>query len=523
MRQGKNSINQIVIVGGGSAGWITAGLLAAQHPKASDGGIQVTVVESPDVKTIGVGEGTWPTMRSSLQKMGIDETEFLRYCEASPKQGTRFHGWVDGSEGDVYYHPFSVPAGYPNAPVIPYWQRHGQNLRFAQAVSAQAQVCDHNLAPKSLAAKTPPLNYGYHLNAGRFAELLKAHCIERLGVEHVVEHVSAIDGGPEEDIQGLVLANGKTLRGDLFVDCTGQAAMLIEGHYGVGLSKQDHVLFNNRAWAAQVPYASAQSAIQSQTNATAQQAGWVWDIGLTSRRGIGYVYSSAHSSDEEALETLWTYLRAQEEVNLTEVSPRHLSFEPGYRDRFWHRNCVAIGMASGFIEPLEASALVMVELSAQRIAEELPQTREAMDLVSERFNALFTYRWERIIDFLKLHYVLSQRSDSAYWTDHRRPESIPQRLQSLLSLWAHQVPTPRDFPQIDEVFSAASYQYVLYGMGFRSEVRPMADQARVDQHVGRLLEDVNRQAKHLMGDLPNNRAFEQALAHRSPGLHAQSA
>ncbi len=526
MRQGNNSIKHIVIVGGGSAGWITAGLLASQHPRASGGGVDVTVIESPDVATIGVGEGTWPTMRSTLQKIGLDEAEFLETCEASPKQGTRFHGWVNGGEDDVYYHPFSVPAGYPNAPVVPYWQAYGSDVRFAQSVSAQAQVCDHGLAPKlpSIGPNGPALNYGYHLNAGRFADLLKTHCIERLGVAHVLAHVQGIDGGPDENIKGLRLANGETLEGDLFVDCTGQAAMLIEGHYGIGLSKQDHILFNDRAWAAQVPYASQQSAIQSQTNATAQKAGWVWDIGLTSRRGIGHVFSSAHSSDEEALEVLWEYLRDQAEVDLSNVSPRLLSFEPGYRERFWHRNCVAVGMSAGFIEPLEASALVMVELAAQRIAEELPPSTDTLDLVAARFNELFGYRWARIIDFIKLHYVLSQRDDTAYWRDHRDAKSIPVRLQELLRLWAHQVPSPRDFPQIDEIFSAASYQYVLYGMGFKTAVRPSGDQARQDQHVGRLLDDVARQARQLTRDLPDNRTFQWALHQaRSGQLHAQGA
>ena len=150
-------------------------------------------------------------------------------------------------------------------------------------------------------------------------------------------------------------------------------------------------------------------------------------------------------------------------------SPRKLSFNPGYRETFWHRNCVAIGLSAGFIEPLEASALALVELSAAMLSDQMPATREAMDIVARRFNDSFTYRWERVIDFLKLHYVLTQRTDSAFWRDNCRAESIPDRLREQLTLWRHQPPSRYDFYRVEEVFPSASYQYVLYGMGFRPE------------------------------------------------------
>ena len=188
-------------------------------------------------------------------------------------------------------------------------------------------------------------------------------------------------------------------------------------------------------WQCKYAYASQDSAIASQTISTAQAGGWIWDIGLPTRRGTGYVYSSAHISDEKAQAALRAYLiksGAPKEIS----EPRKLSFNPGYRKQFWVRNCVAIGQSAGFIEPLEASALAMVELSVVMLSDDMPATRDAMEMIAQRFNDAFTYRWERVIDFLKLHYVLSQRTDSDYWHDNRQAESIPQRFERATHLMA---------------------------------------------------------------------------------------
>jgi len=211
----------------------------------------------------------------------------------------------------------------------------------------------------------------------------------------------------------------------------------------------------------QIPYPSEDTPIASQTTSTAQAAGWIWDIGLPTRRGIGHVYSSAHTSDEEAERALRAYIGSD-----AIPTPRKLTFNPGYRERFWQRNCVAVGLSAGFIEPLEASALAIAEFSASMISDDMPATREAMDIAARRFNESFRYRWERVIDFLKLHYVLSRRSDTQYWIDNR--ETVPQRLADLLTLWRHRPPSRNDFNRIEEVFPSASYQYVLYGMGFHT-------------------------------------------------------
>jgi flavin-dependent dehydrogenase len=462
------AIEQIVIVGGGSAGWLTAGVLAAAHRAGDGAGLRVTLVESPEVAPIGVGEGTWPSMRDTLRAIGVSEADFLRECDGAFKQGSRFNGWVDGSAGDYYFHPFMLPQGYGDADLAARWQDGYRQVPFADLVSVQPHLCVRGKAPKQ--ATTPEFaavaNYGYHLDAGKFGAFLRRHCVDKLGVRHVLDHVAGVLAHDNGDIAALQTREHGAIAGDLFVDCSGMQSLLLGKHYAIPWVSQQHVLFNDAALALQVPYPEARSPIASQTISTAQSAGWIWDIGLPTRRGVGYVYSSAHTSDALAEQALRRYLGEDAAAG---AAPRKLTFSPGYRQQFWHRNCVAIGLSAGFIEPLEASALALVELSAAMLSEEMPATRAAMEIVARRFNDAFTYRWERVIDFLKLHYVLSARNDDAYWHDNRA--AVPERLAALLTLWRHRAPSRRDFDRIDEVFPSASYQYVLYGMGFHSAAR----------------------------------------------------
>lgn len=505
--------SKVVIVGGGTAGWITAGLIAAEWGRRADGEVDVLLIESPDVKTIGVGEGTWPTMRGTLQKLGIEESEFLAECSAAFKQGTQFVDWVSGMPGDRYYHPFTPPSGYPRFDLTPYWQERRAEVSFVDAVTPQGKACEAGLAPREASAGdyAALLNYGYHLDAGRFATLLQRHCTGKLGVRHLQDHVTGIEGNPDADIVGLHTQNNGMISGDLFIDCTGLASLLLGQHYQVPFVDCSGVLFNDTALAAQVPHATPGAPVACNTLSTAREAGWVWDIGLPSRRGVGYTYSSAHSTEQAAVEVLQQYL---EDAGLTQgddVDWRKISFRSGHRERFWHRNCVAVGLSAGFLEPLEASALVLIELSAAMISDRLPANRDLMSSTARQFNEVFRYRWDRIIEFLKLHYWLSRRNETEYWRDNRDAATVPDRLAELLELWRYQFPRHDDFPQVDEVFSAASYQYVLYGMGFETHsIRPL--EAAREQAQRRLV--ANSQAtRSLLQRLPEHRALLSQTAH----------
>lgn len=501
-----DQIRNIVILGGGSAGWLTAAVLAAEHGTASGSGLRITLIESPDVATVGVGEGTWPTMRDTLRRTGVSETDFIRECDAAFKQGSKFARWREDRDGDYYHHPFVLPQGYLDTNLVAGWMAHS-DVPFSMLTCFQSHLCEAGKSPKQFS--TPEwagvANYSYHLDAAKLGVFMRRHCVERLGVRHVADHVVSVNTHDNGDIASLQTREGGAIEGDLFVDCSGMRALLIGQHYGIEIESQKHVLFNDRAIAVQVPYADPRVEIACQTLSTAQDSGWIWDIGLQARRGIGHVYSSTHTTDEAAEQALRRYIvatggREQETYTLPRITIR-----PGFRRGAWHRNCVAIGLASGFMEPLEASSLVMVELAAGMLSDQMPATREAMDLVARRYNDTFSYRWDRIVDFLKLHYVLSKRDDSAYWQDNRRPETIPDRLQDLLALWRHQPPSRYDLNRVEEVFPSASYQFILYGMGFKPEARTAARRADDVARAEGYFRESADMARRMLAILPGHR------------------
>ncbi len=511
---------KVVIVGGGTAGWIAANCIAAECRHWREP-LQVVLVEAPDIPTIGVGEGTWPSMRRTLQRIGIDEGEMLHACGASFKQGTRFLGWSGQGETDEYIHPFSLPVEYVRLNPAKYWLGERPNVPFARFATPQVAAIEQGLAPKE--ASAPPyafaFNYAYHLDAGKFAELLQRHAVQRLGVAHVSGKVERIESLEDGDIAAISLDTGVRVPGDLFVDCTGQRALLIGGHFRRRFVSARDVLFNDRAIAVQVPYHHPDAPIASATLATAEPCGWIWDIGLQTRRGLGTVYASGHMDESTASAALAAYIeRTSAQIDAEALTYRTIAFEPGHRDTFWHRNCVAIGLSQGFVEPLEASALALVEQSAAIVAEQMPRNRQVMDAVARRFNDRLRYHWGRIVEFLKLHYATSAR-EGPYWRAHRDPATWPEGLADKLLLWQQQPPWHDDAPRVDELFPSASYQYVLYGMGFRprhaGDESPsyVAMRSEADQvfHASRA------KAGQAQQRLPTNREVLRAIAEQTGG------
>jgi tryptophan halogenase len=464
-------VRSICIVGGGTAGWLTAGLIAARH--AGESGLEITLVESETIGIIGVGEGTWPTMRSTLKKLGIAETDFFRECNTSFKHGAKFARWVSGQESDFYYHPLMLPEGFPSFDLAPFWMKHSEGRldapSFSNAVCFQEAVCESGLAPKLIT--TPEyagvVNYAYHLDAGRFAGFLRDHCVGKLGIRHIVDDVTNVVKSDTGDIDHVQTRRSGRIGGDLFIDCSGFRSLLLGEAMGVPFVDRSDVLFIDRALAMQVPYDHPQGAITPYTVSTAQKHGWIWDIGLQNRRGVGYVFSSNHTNADAALAELRAYVGDGHR----DLQPREIKMPCGHRRTFWKGNCVAVGLSGGFLEPLESSALVLIELSADMIGSMLPATRESLAIIAKRYNETTQYRWDRIIDFLKLHYILSQRTDTQFWIDNRDPASVPQSLKEQLELWRHRAPGDQDFTSNCEMFPAASYQYVLFGMGFRMDAR----------------------------------------------------
>ncbi|MEP1445161.1 MAG: tryptophan halogenase family protein [Paraglaciecola sp.] len=501
-----NEVRTVVIVGGGTAGWITAGILAAYQKKHCAKPLKVKLIESPNVATIGVGEGTWPTLRNTLKEMGIRETDFIRECQATFKQGAKFSKWCTGEEDDFYYHPLVLPTGYHNINLAPHWPSLAQSSSFSNAVCEQESLCELMRAPKNIS--TPEYqgiaNYSYHLDAGKFATFLQKHCVTQLGVEHIQDDVIKVNNDDEEFISSLSTQQHGLLEGDLFIDCSGAKALLLSQHYQIPFNSCHDTLFCDRAIAAQVPYSDDNSPIASNTISTATSAGWIWEIGLQNRKGIGHVYSSQHTTEDQALSELQLYL-GQEVNDLSSLDYKQISFDPGYREKLWHKNCVAIGMSAGFVEPLEASSIVLAEISAKMIAEQMPRCREVMPIIEKRFNQTFTYRWQRIIDFLKLHYALSQRTDSQFWLDNQDPNTSPESLNELLALWKYQPPWHDDFDRAVEVFPSASYQYVLYGMGFKSHPNHSGHSTSAAELAAYHFNKTRQSSQQLLNQLPCHR------------------
>jgi len=457
-----SQIKRIIVLGGGTAGWITAGLLAKKHAD----GVKVTLIESPDIPTIGVGEGTWPTMRQTLAKLGVPEAKFLQKCHATFKQASKFVNWIN-PENDTYYHPFTEPQGFNKVDLSPYWREVTQGkCSFSQAATFQHYLCENGLAPKTIANKQyeAVANYGYHLDAGQFIELLREHCTTELKVELISDTVSRVLMAENGDVKSLVTQENGELSAELYVDCSGMRSKLLGESLKVPFIPCDDIFFSDTALATQIPYTDTNAPISSCTISTAQDAGWIWDIGLQHRRGVGYVYSSQFSTEEQAHDTLVQYLGDKCKIDKI----KKIEFTPGHREIFWKNNCVAVGLSAGFLEPLEASALMLVETSANLIAEQLPANTQQMPMVAKRFNASMLMKWRGVIDFLKLHYVLSKR-DTPFWVKNRDPSSVPDTLKELLEIWRFRSPSEYDFTDNMEAFSAASYQYILYGAGFQTD------------------------------------------------------
>lgn len=506
-----DSIRKILIVGGGTSGWLTAAILAKKLASFSEN-FEVSLVESSDIPTIGVGEGTFPTMLDTLQYIGISEPVFMSSCQATFKQGIEFVNWMKSTDKNLqhsYYHLFNPPAQAKNIDLVQNWVNcRGEKPDFAHAVSAQSFICDQQLSPKLF--NSPEYQYktryAYHLDAGKFVALLKKHATEQLMVKHHIATITQVIQSSSGEISSVITQEGNSLEADLFVDCSGFASLLIGKTLNTPFKDLSDILFVDHAVAIQVPYASDKRPIASQTISTAHEAGWTWDIGLAKRQGIGYVYSSRYTNHDRADQLVREYAAqvADSTINIDELETRKIPMRVGYRETSWVKNCVAIGFSGGFVEPLEATAISMVETAAMMLAGQFPKNKKSMQAVAKKFNQVFQLRWEKIVEFIKLHYCLSNRADNQFWLDNCAEDSIPDGLKEKLALWKHFPPQDNDFASRFEMFSFASYQYVLYGMQFKTDYSfPFSDEAeKIAQNVFSAIEGQGKQA---LNELPAHR------------------
>lgn len=304
-------------------------------------------------------------------------------------------------------------------------------------------------------------------------------------------------------IQSLLTDTQGWLAFDFFIDCTGFSSYFLGQKLQVPFIDKSHQLLIDTALVKQVP-TPPESEIPPYTLATAHQAGWIWDIALPARRGVGFVYSSKYLDDTDAQRKFANYLG-----NPVETEFRKISMKVGHRSVFWKKNCVAIGLSQGFIEPLEATAILLADYAAKLLADKFPRCKADIDRLEKRFNKILLYSWARVFDFIKMHYYLSDRTDSDFWLDNRNPETLSDSLLDLLALWRTYSPKQDDFFSKFEVFDVENYLYVLYGMRYVTQSNPPASAYLASAE--RQYEAVQKQSQQLLQTLPKHRELLEKI------------
>ncbi|MCF6194321.1 MAG: tryptophan 7-halogenase, partial [Kangiellaceae bacterium] len=379
---------------------------------------------------------------------------------------------------------------------------------FADAVSPQTALCRNHLAPKPRQEQTSlaDTRYAYHLDAGKLGELLKDFCTKTLGVELIRATVSSVKLNENGHIHSVTTEQVGELEADFFVDCTGFRSVLLGGALNVPFIDKNDSLFVDSAIATQVPNQSPSCDIPSNTISTAHEAGWTWDIALAHRRGVGYVYSSRYSDKESAEKLIRNYIGKQSE----NLEAKYLSFKVGVREQQWSKNCLAIGFSGGFAEPLEATAIAMIESAALTLASDFPHDPDSMPAIRKKFNDTFEYRWQSIFDFIKMHYYLSDR-DEPFWIDNRNLGTLSDRLSLLLERWKYYPPNADDFPSAHGMFSVLSWQYVLYGMDYSTNVDNHLRIQRQMPHIEKGFQRVQQLSNQWKSSYPTNRQLLDSI------------
>ena len=461
-------LNKIIILGGGTAGWMAANILAKRW---ADKNIIITLLESSSIGIVGVGEGSTPQLKSFFDYMEIAESEWMPVCNATYKTGIRFNQWSVKPGFESYFHPFpaqpddySVPAFFYNS----YVRRKGIDVAaHPDDFFLSRYLADEYLAPKAEHNFPFQVGYGYHFDSTLVGKFLKNKAIT-LGVNYVdarVQNVSLADDGSIESIQ---LDDSSSLSADFFVDCSGFSGVLIQSALKVDFVTYKNNLFNDRA--VVIPSQQVEK-IKPQTVSTALTHGWMWNIPLINRVGNGYVYASDFCSADAAE----TELRQQLGLLDTDVQARHLHMKVGRVAEHWCKNCLAVGLSQGFIEPLEATALHLVQETILGFAEAMDEG-DFTPKHRMHFNQKINQRFDAVRDYIVCHYVVSSRNDSDYWRANTSHNQVSDSLRSLLGVWmaGDNLTQEVERQAIGEYYPSASWHCLLSGYG----VFPSADQLK---------------------------------------------
>jgi tryptophan 7-halogenase len=483
-------VRRVVIAGGGTAGWTVAAALAQQLGPLLD----ITLVESDEIGTVGVGEATIPTIRTFHALLGVDEREFMRDTQASFKLGIAFENWA--RPGDRYIHAFG-DIGKST------WMGDFHNMwLMAKAQGFGGELGDYCFelqaaeAGKMALSEKVPINYAFHLDASLYAGFLRRK-FEAKGIKRVEGKIARVEQDGESGyVTALVLESGARLEGDLFIDCTGFRGLLIEQALQTGYDDWRHWLPTDSALAVQTGGADS---ILPYTRSMARSAGWQWRIPLQSRVGNGLVYCSTHQSEDEARAELFANLDGS-----PLAEPRLIRYVTGRRRKVWNKNVVAIGLASGFLEPLESTSIHLIQIGAMRLMQLFPFGGN-FEALAARYNAESHNEFERIRDFLVLHYKLTERDDTTFWRTCRDmdiPDSLAERIELFCDGgYAYQAP--------GDLFSVASWLFVMVGQGLTPRNFHHMGALLGEQRLRRALDSLKANIARAVGKMPAHKVFLQ--------------
>lgn len=474
---------RIVIAGGGTAGWMTAAALARTLGPVA----QVTLIESEQIGTIGVGESTIPPLVTYNRLLGINEAEFMRATQATFKLGINFENWR--VQGENYFHSFGGTGKDHWSAGFQHFWLNGLERGHAEPYGEYCLELKAAEAGKFAHLPDDRMNYAYQLDSGLYAKFLRAMA-EGDGTTRIEGKIAKVElDGVSGDIAALILEGDRRIEGDLFIDCTGFRALLIEGALRAGYDDWTHWLPCDSAIAIQT--SSVRSPVPY-TRAIAHEAGWQWRIPLQHRQGNGVVYCSDYLSHEAALEKLLSTVEGEKLVK-----PNHIRFRTGARRKQWHRNCVAVGLSGGFMEPLESTSIHLIQRAILRIVRMLPAGEISQRDIGEFNDQQFT-DMEQIRDFLVLHYKATDRRDTPFWR-HCASMEVPASLEHKMELFRE---TGRVFRKNEELFAENSWVQVMMGQGINPQSHhPVAAKLR-DEELKHLLGSLREQVSRTVAALP---------------------
>lgn len=505
-------IKRIIVLGGGSSGWMSASYIA----KALNFEASVTLIESKQIGRIGVGEATLPTIKEDFfDFLEIPEAEWMPKCDATYKMGIRFANWrlPKKQGGDHYYHIFGEIPSSNDIPLSHVWNMkrilEGQSEDLAYAAFPAPTLCDHYKSPIDSNGEKAA-HYAYHFDAMKVADFLRDWSVER-GVTHIYDQIAHAEQDENGNISAVLSKWGNRYEADLFIDCSGFAALLIGQTLKEEYKSFSKSLVSDSAVAINIPDSIREVNLRPYTTSTALSAGWVWETPLFGRTGNGYVYSSQFLSQDEAEQELRDHFGRKADG----LDVRHIKFKSGKRERSWVKNVVSIGLSSGFLEPLESTGIYFIYAALNQLIQHFPD-KDFDPALRNKFNERINYMVEDVKDFIVMHYCTSPREDSAFWRVNKYDLEIPDALKSILELHQAGIPIKKSYQgnealystfesSFDRFWTNSNYQAVLAGVGYLPEkALPILNyRSDVLKESEQIFKRVKDESKELLEKLPS--------------------